>query len=204
MAASTSPIIAVFDFDNTLTNRDSLVPFLFHIHGFWKTIYHFIALIPAFTGYFAGALSRQQIKERILTRFIGSRLFGDVQALGKIYADQQLDRYLKPEALKRLTWHQAQGHRCLLVSASLEFYLKPWAKRHGFEKVIASRLELTPTEHITGRLIGLNCWGPEKKRRLLAYLDSTTTQAQFYVYGDSRGDHEILALADYPFYRKFK
>jgi phosphatidylglycerophosphatase C len=202
MAAS-PPIIAIFDFDHTLTDRDSLVPFLFYVQGFWKTIYHFIALSPAFARYLLGFLSRQSMKEKILTRFIGSRLFSDVQALGKNYADQQLDRYLKPEALKRLTWHQAHGHRCLLVSASLEFYLKPWAKRHGFEEVIASRLELTPTGHITGCLIGLNCWGPEKKRRLLAYLGSTK-YTQLYVYGDSRGDREILALADYPFYRKFE
>ncbi len=200
---TSSPIIAVFDFDHTLTDRDSLVPFLFYIQGFWKTMYHFIALGPAFTKYLMGLLSRQSIKEKILTRFIGNRLFADVQALGETYADQQLDRYLKPEALKRLAWHQAQGHRCLLVSASLEFYLKPWAARHGFEEVIASRLELTPTGYVTGRLIGFNCWGPEKKRRLLAYLDSTK-QAQLYVYGDSRGDHEILALADYSFYRKFE
>lgn len=199
---SSSPI-AVFDFDHTLTNRESLVPFLFYVQGFWKTIYFFILLSPNFVRYLMGRLSRQEMKEKILSRFIGGKSFADVQALGKQYADNQLDRYLKPEAIKRLTWHQAQGHRCLLVSASLEFYLIPWAMRHGFEAIIASRLEVTPDGYVTGRLAGLNCWGPEKERRLLAYLDLVKL-AQLYVYGDSRGDQEILALAHYPFYRKFE
>lgn len=201
--ANSFPIIAVFDFDHTLTDRDSLTPFLFYVQGFWKTIGYLIVLVPSFLGYLIGLVSRQSIKEKILTRFIGDHSFTDIQALGKTYADQQLDRYLKPEALKRFTWHQAQGHRCLLVSASLELYLKPWAKRHGFEEVIASRLELTATGYVTGRLVGLNCWGAEKERRLLAYLDSRE-QVQLYVYGDSCGDREILALADYPFYRRFE
>lgn len=196
-------IIAIFDFDHTLTNRDSLLPFLFYVQGFWKTIYFLILLIPFFIRYLLGNLSRQSMKEKIITRFMGGRSFVDLQNLGKQYADNQLDRYLKPKAIKRLNWHQSQGHRCLLISASLEFYLIPWAMRHGFESVLASRLEITPDGDVTGRLNGLNCWGPEKERRLFAYLNAEEP-AQFYVYGDSRGDQEILALAHYPFYRKFE
>jgi phosphatidylglycerophosphatase C len=195
--------IAVFDFDHTMTDRDSLLPFLFYVQGFWKTIYDLLVLSPAFLSYLIGNLSRQRVKEKILTRFIGGRRWTDVEALGQQYADQRLDCYLRPEALKRLIWHQAQKHRCVLVSASLEFYLKPWAKRHGFEEVLASQLELTSTGYITGKLLGLNCWGPEKQRRLIAYLGSTE-DLQLYVYGDSRGDKEILALAHCPFYRKFE
>jgi HAD superfamily hydrolase (TIGR01490 family) len=193
--------IAIFDFDHTMTDRDSLLPFLFYMQGFWKTIYLLIILSPAFAKYAIGLLSRQRMKEEILIRFFGGELFSDLQKLGKDYAAQQLDSYLRPEALKRLAWHQAQGHRCLLVSASLELYLKPWAMRHGFEEVLGSCLEVTPVGQVTGRLIGLNCWGPEKERRLRAYLGSIEC-VQLYVYGDSQGDREILALADYPFYRK--
>lgn len=198
-----SSIVAAFDFDNTLTDRDSLLPFLFYIHGIWKTSYHLALLGPDFARFLIGNLSRQAVKEKILSRFIGNCRFADVQALGQRYADQLLDRYLQSDALKRLVWHQSQGHRCLLVSASLDFYLKPWAMRHGFEEVLCSTLEVTPTGYVTGRLVGLNCWGPEKVRRLLAYLGPKENY-QLYVYGDSRGDQEILALADYPFYRTFQ
>jgi phosphatidylglycerophosphatase C len=177
--------IAVFDFDHTLTDRDSLLPFLFDMRGFRKTILHLAALTPSFLRYLLGNISRQSIKEKILTRFLGGVLFTELQSFGQHYADHRLDHFLKPQALQRLVWHQAQGHRCILVSASL-----------------ASRLELSSTGNVTGRLIGLNCWGPEKKRRLLNYL-GTADQGTLYVYGDSRGDHDLLAIADHPFYRKF-
>lgn len=197
-----SSVVAVFDFDHTLTDRDSFLPFLFYSIGFWKTVYYLMTLILDFVKFLTGNLSRQAMKERIIHRFIGGWSFTEVEALAQRYADQKLDRYIKSKAWKRLAWHQSQGHRCLLVSAALDFYLKPWAMRHGFESVLASRLELTQTGKITGRLLGDNCWGLEKKRRLLAYLDSEKNY-RLYVYGDSRGDQEILALADYPFYRTF-
>lgn len=195
--------VAVFDFDHTITDRDSLLPFLFFVQGFWKTFYFLFLLIPSFLTYLIGYLSRQKMKERILQRFIGGRSFKEIENLGKEYADTQLDHYLKPKALKRLAWHQSLGHRCLLVSASLEFYLIPWAKRHGFEAVLGSRLEVSSSGIVIGKLIGLNCWGAEKERRLLDYWDHKKP-AQLYVYGDSRGDQEMLALAHFPFYRKFE
>lgn len=197
-----SSVVAAFDFDHTLTDRDSLLPFLFFMQGRWKTGCHLACLGPDFLSFLIGNLSRQGIKEKILTRFIGGKSFVDLQALGEDYADRQLDQYLKPKSLHRLAWHQSQGHRCILVSASLDFYLTPWGLRHGFEKVISSRLEMTPSGYATGQLAGLNCWGPEKAKQLLDYL-GPREHYQLYVYGDSRGDQEMLALADYSFYRTF-
>jgi HAD superfamily hydrolase (TIGR01490 family) len=197
-----SPPLAVFDFDHTLTERDSLLAFLFYTHGWWKASYHLITLGPAFLRYLVKHISRQQLKEKILTRFLGERSYDEVQLLGQRYAAEQLDHYLKAEAFQRLKWHQAQGHRCLIVSASPDFYLQSWARRHDVETVLGSRLELDAQGNITGRLVGLNCWGPEKERRLLEYLGDEK-KSPLYMYGDSRGDQELLALADYPFYRKF-
>lgn len=198
-----SDIIAAFDFDHTLINRDSLLPFLFYAEGYLQTVYRLGALSPVFASFLIGKSSRQQVKEKILTRFFRGRAMEELQALAKRYADEKLDGYLKPEALKRLMWHQSQGHRCVVVSASPEFYLKPWAARHGIEAVLASRLELTSTGELTGRLVGLNCWGAEKTRRLEAYLGPKEGY-KLYAYGDSRGDQELLALADHPYYRTFE
>lgn len=197
-----SSVVAAFDFDHTLSDRDSLLYFLFYMQGAWKTSYHLMTLGPAFARFILKDLSRQEIKEKILTRCMGGHSLEEIQAFGQDYAEKKLDDYLKSEALERIIWHQSQGHRCLIVSANLEVYLKPWALRHGFENVLASQLEVTPSGDVTGCLAGLNCWGPEKERRLLAYLGPKDNY-ELYVYGDSRGDQELLALADHPFYRKF-
>ncbi len=109
---------------------------------------------------------------------------------------------IKPQAMERLHWHKQQGHDCILVSASLELYLVPWAKRHGFQDILASRLEIDQKGRVTGQLIGKNCWGAEKRRRLIELL-GPQKYYQLYAYGDSRGDQELLEIADYPFYRLF-
>lgn len=197
-----SSVIAAFDFDHTLTTRDSLLPFLFLLGGLGYGTGQISLLGPDYVRYLFSRLSRQEMKEKILTRFIKGKTWEDLRAVGEEFASHRLGRWINPKSLKALAWHQAMGHRCLLISASLELYLHPWARIHGFETVLASRLELTPSGQATGCLMGLNCWGPEKVRRLIEYAGSKE-QYQLYAYGDSRGDQELLQLADYPFYRQF-
>ncbi|MBS4163338.1 Protein CicA [Candidatus Protochlamydia amoebophila] len=196
-------VVAAFDFDKTLTNRDSLLPFLYEQTGFFRALWKMILLAPLFLKFFFGKLSRQEIKEKILTQFFKGMPIRQLKAICKRYADKKLDVYLNAQAIERLRWHQRQGHRCILVSASIDLYLRPWAERYGFEEIFASTLEVDSKGNVTGKLKGKNCWGVEKTKRLTNYLGPKETY-QLYAYGDSLGDQELLALADYPFYKSFK
>lgn len=196
-----SSTVAAFDFDHTMTNRDSLLPFLIFIHGRGNTYLKMVPLIPYFLGFLFKIVPRQQMKEKILAHFFQNMALSSLQEKGRQYAVEKLDRIVKPSALERLKWHQQQGHRCVLVSASIDAYLVPWGKRHGFDDVICSQLEVTPDLKVTGKLKGLNCWGPEKTKRLSTVLGQKSYI--LYAYGDSRGDKELLEMADYPYYRQF-
>ncbi len=195
-------VIAAFDFDHTLIDRDSLLPFLFYTSGWISTVSFLIQLLPDFLTYLIKRKTRQQIKEIILTKFFKGRKLLDLKKKGISYANHNIDRFVKAEALERLRWHQKNGHYCVLVSASVDIYLTPWANRQGIDKVISSKLEETSEGLITGKLQGANCWGQEKVRRLIEELGAKENY-QLYAYGDSRGDYELLELADFPFYRKF-
>lgn len=195
-------IVAAFDFDHTLIDRDSLLPFLFFTTGWPATVYRLIKLIPDFLGFSFLDLSRQAVKESLITQFFKGQNKSDLQEKGTLYADTVMDRFIKPKALARLKWHQEQGHYCILISASVDLYLTPWAQRHGIDKVISSRLEVDSKDCVTGKLIGKNCWGEEKRARFLKELGPKENYL-LYVYGDSRGDKELLELADYPHYRTF-
>jgi phosphatidylglycerophosphatase C len=87
----------------------------------------------------------------------------------------------------------------ILVSASLEIYLLPWAKTIGLDQVIGTRLAVQ-NGLLTGRIIGQNCYGAEKVKRLQAVLGDLS-QYCIYAYGDSRGDRELLEIATCPYYR---
>jgi phosphatidylglycerophosphatase C len=99
----------------------------------------------------------------------------------------------------RVQEHKRRGHRLVLVSASPALYLTVWAARAGFDAVLATELEFRDGR-FSGRLASPNCWGPEKVRRLQQWFGDARTQV-LYAYGDSRGDREMLALADHAWLR---
>ncbi len=194
------PVIAAFDFDGTITYRDSLLPFLFYTHGYLKSLWNFFLCSPTLLAYVVGLSSRQQTKERILQQFYKGLTLSELQKWSKEYAENGIK--VKPEAIERIHWHQNQGHRCVLVSASIDVYLEPWAKRMGFSDVLCSRIEVDANQKLTGKLQGLNCRAQEKVNRLNQLLGPKADYI-LYAYGDSKGDKEMLDYADYPFYRRF-
>lgn len=189
-------VIAAFDFDGTLTYRDTLVPFLRFSFGNWVALKKFTALLPRLAGFPLGWISRQDAKELILTSFLKGMSIGKVNALGKEFAEKKLSSLIRSDTYQKLKWHQKQGHICVLISANLSFYLETWGKQEGFSTVLASSLQ-TENQLVTGKLKGKNCWGEEKVRRLQDAFGPKTGYT-LYAYGDSRGDKELLELADYP------
>lgn len=159
----------------------------------------FLSILPYLMLFPLRLISRQSAKEKILNRFLSGIPIDVLEKKAEEYSADKLDKLVKAEALDRIQWHRDQGHRCIIVSASIDTYLKPWAKRHGFQDVIASRLQ-TDRGVVTGKLEGENCWGAEKTLRLLNLLGKRES-FYLYAYGDSRGDKEMLALADQPYYR---
>lgn len=194
------PVVAAFDFDGTLTRGDTLLPFLLHALGATVVMRHAFALAPTLAGYGLGMIRNDIAKERVLTRCFSGADIGALRNQAARFAETELPGLIRSEAIRRLAWHKKQGHRCVVVSASLELYVQPWALKAGFDDVIASRLETVGEGRITGNLLGENCFGIEKVRRLEALLGPRSGYT-LYAYGDSRGDRELLAAADHGYYR---
>jgi phosphatidylglycerophosphatase C len=196
------PVVAAFDFDGTLTRRDTLFPFLLYVAGPAKFSWKILLLLATLTGYALGLIRNDKAKIKVLTRFLANMQVDALQLQALQFDEQKLPSLLRSEAMQRLEWHRKQGHRCVVVSASLEIYLRPWASKAGFDDILGSRLETLADGRTTGNLLGENCFGAEKMRRLETLLGSRDGYT-LYAYGDSRGDKELLSAADYPFYKKF-
>jgi HAD superfamily hydrolase (TIGR01490 family) len=195
-------IVAAFDFDGTMTTKDSLPVFLTYTSGFFKTWAKLFLHVPLFLLCLTKQVSRQHVKESLLESFFKGVSIDYIQSEGEKFAMGPLKSIVKPISLKKLKWHQSEGHVCILVSANLDVYLNAFASEHGFDHCLCSKVGFDSQKKITGQLIGLNCIGEEKVRRLTELLGSKENYT-LYAYGDSNGDKEMLALADYPFYRLF-
>jgi phosphatidylglycerophosphatase C len=196
------PVVAAFDFDGTLTRRETLLPFRLHTLGAVVVARHAVVLSPTLAGYGLGMIRNDVAKERVFVRCLGGMRLDELEQEGERFAAYILPGLLRHEAMQRLEWHKQQGHRCVVISASLELYVRPWAIKAGFDDVIATRLEMQEAGCITGKLSGENCFGIQKVRRLETLLGEREGYTLF-AYGDSLGDKELLSSADYAYYRKF-
>jgi HAD superfamily hydrolase (TIGR01490 family) len=191
-----SLVVAAFDFDGTLTKRDSLLPFLMAVRGRAAVGVAMARLAPRLGLMAAGRADRDATKEQLVTSLLSGYPAAELDAAGTRYADRLATR-LRPEVVERLDWHRTSGHELVLISASPSVYLDPLGAQLGFAAVLATRLEIGPDAALTGRINGGNCRGPEKVTRLRAWL-GTREPAQVWAYGDSSGDDELLAFADHP------
>jgi phosphatidylglycerophosphatase C len=195
------PVVAAFDFDGTLTRRDTLLPFLLHTLGAVAVARHALVLSPTLAGYGLGLIPNDVAKERVFIRCLAGTRLDELQHEAERFAAYVLPGLLRNEAMRLLEWHKQQGHRCVVISASLELYVRPWAQKSGFDDVIATRLETQENGRVTGKLLGANCFGIEKVRQLENLLGAREGYS-LYAYGDSRGDKELLSSADYAYYRR--
>ncbi|MGC2166916.1 MAG: HAD-IB family hydrolase [Gallionella sp.] len=200
-AQSERPVVAAFDFDGTLTRRDTLLPFLISTLGTTAVLQHAIALVPTLAAYGLGLIGNGVAKEKVFIRCLSGMQIEILRQRTARFTEQSLPELLRSRAIQRLEWHKRRGHRCVVISASLELYVEPWARQVGFDDVIATRLETGEDGRITGRLSGENCYGLEKVRRLEALMGARESYS-LYAYGDSEGDRALLSFSDYPYFRE--
>jgi phosphatidylglycerophosphatase C len=189
---ATKTIVAAFDFDGTITTHDSLIPFLRYVSGNKRFFSKIPLLLPTYIAYRLGLIKNHAAKQQLLHLFLKHQAYETLELHAAEFAKQYLPSIVRPASLPRLRWHQKQGHRCILG---------PWAQQVGITDIICTRLINHPDGFTDGDIEGTNCFGPEKVKRLLALLGAKD-QYTLYAYGDSRGDRELLALADYAFYRE--
>lgn len=191
--------VAAFDFDGTLTRRDTLMGFLWAASDARGRARGLLASPPALLAYEARAVDNHRAKTWLVRAWLRGAEVEAVRAASDRYAET-ISRLERPEALRRLAWHRALGDRVVVVTASFEVSVRAWVRRRGLRdvRVIGSRLA-AEGGRLTGALDGRSCAGAEKVRRLEPHL----LGAELWAYGDSRGDTELLARADRAFYRRF-
>ncbi len=189
--------VAAFDFDGTISERDSLGPFLKIVCG-RVALYRELALrSPVLAAAAVGLADRDAEKERLVGKLLAGRPAEPVREAGVKYAKQLASGDgLRPEMLEKLDWHRSRGHEIVIVSASLDVYLEPIAPLLGVDHVLCTKLGVGPDDRLTGLLEGGNVRGPEKIRRVQEWLGSGAVE--LWAYGDSAGDRELLEAADHP------
>jgi HAD superfamily hydrolase (TIGR01490 family) len=146
------------------------------------------------------ARDRDRVKAVATRAALSGRSIEQVDAKARGFALRAFPAWLRDDTVKRLRWHRSQGHKVVLVSASYSLYLTYLGKLLGCDAVMGTECETNSGAQFTGSLVGANCRGAEKERRLREWLDEEGFGSYvLYAYGDSAGDDHMLAMADHAF-----
>lgn len=193
------PVVA-FDFDGTLTVRDSYTAFLLWRAGRWRYALAIALLAPDLIGYLVRR-DRGRLKAALTRRLLKGVSAAILNADAERFAHAAYTRLMRPEALVAWEAHGAAGDERVIVTASPQNVVAPFAARLGANRLIATRLAFDGEERVTGGFDGANCRGLEKVVRLeAAYRPGVRLAAG---YGDTSGDREMLAIAERPHWRTF-
>jgi len=189
--------LALFDFDGTVTFKDTFTPFIYFATSRTRIALGRLLLAPMILGYKLGLIAAPRMRAAIARVAFQGRHESEVRELGARYS-ATLSAGVRPEALERIRWHQANGDVVVVVSASLRTYLSGWCEGHHVE-LVCTELE-SKDGVLSGRYAGGDCTGSEKARRVREPYDMERYPI-IYAYGDTKEDHELLRLATKPFFR---
>ena len=109
---------------------------------------------------------------------------------------------MRADAVATFRWWRSRGATVVIVTASPEEVVAPFARALGAAALLGTQLEYDAKGKVTGAFACANCRGDEKVNRLRAHFGEDVRLAA--AYGDTSGDTAMLQLADEKGYRVFK
>ncbi len=185
--------LALFDFDGTITTRDSFTLFLR-----WHSPVRFYAtalrLLPQILLFAAGRYPNERLKEAFLKGVLQGMKEEELQQKAQQFLRSKLVPLIRPQGAARVRSLVAAGARVIVVTASPRLLVEPWCREIGGVEILGTELA-TADGLFTGKIAGHNCRAEEKVRRIHQLLDVADFD-RIEVYGDSSGDFAMLQLAD--------
>lgn len=193
--------IAFFDFDGTITTKDTLLEVIKHQKG--KALFYagFLLNTPTLIGLKLKIVSNQKAKERMLTYFFKGMDVNAFQQACDKFIDEALPPMIRMDAIEEIQKLKSEGFEVVVVSASPTNWIKRWTDANGLE-LIATNLQCV-NGSLTGLIDGINNNAEEKVARIKAAYNLAEYD-EIYCYGDSNGDKPMLALATKAFYKPFR
>ncbi|WP_417662714.1 HAD family hydrolase [Pseudomonas sp.] len=198
--AQDEKVLSVFDFDGTLTRRDSFVPFLRFAFGKLEFIRRIFTLAIPSVHFLFRRMNRDELKAHLIAKFLTGVEVEWIEQKALDFCNRYWTRLMRPSGLLSVAAEIEAGAEVTLCSASPALVLTPFARRLGI-KLIATELEVVDGV-LTGRISGNNCRCENKVIRLEAVY-GLLSEYRLRAWGDTRGDLELLAAAQDAHWRHF-
>jgi phosphatidylglycerophosphatase C len=184
--------LVLFDFDGTLSKKDTYIQFLFFFLGTFRALTGLVILSPYILLFYLRLISSHGLKLKMTDYFFKNQEENKLISSGKEFVEYlHLTDNLRDGLMTELKNYKAKGHEVCIVSASLDIWLKPFAERYGINYLC------TEVKYVNGRyggFSGLNCNRREKAVRIKNEY-RLEDFAEIIAYGNSSGDKYMFDLA---------
>ncbi len=186
-----SRVLAVFDFDDTLVEGDSFMPFLRAVAGGVKTTQALaeglakIALSKDST-----TDNRTRLKAHLVQRLLTGRT---PSSLASALATLRRWRRWKENVHMRLLDHHAKGHTVVIASGGLDLYLPTLLHDVPHHALLCTEIEVKDGV-ITGAFPQGNCVRQRKAERVADFMKKNGRFTESWGYGNAPHDLPMLEL----------
>ena len=194
--------VYAFDFDGTLTTKDTLLEFIRFTRGNTAFLFGFLLFSPLLVLMKLKLYPNWKTKQRVFSWFFKGMLIDDFNHLCTEFAfhNKQL---LRPKGVKAIRKAIEEGAQVVIISASIDNWVCPFFDEMDNNIIVVGTKIEVLNNRLTGKFITNNCYGAEKVKRLQVLFPQRNAYI-LIAFGDSRGDKELLAYADQGFYKPFR
>ena len=187
--------LALFDFDGTLYDKDSFTWFIFYVHSKRHIALQGFKVLPYIQSYYLGFYPAHHMRSKLFHAMFKQAEVSEIDAYAKRYAEL-LIKGLNPALYSQLKQHQSLGDDIVLVSASIDIYLKYVCEILSID-LICTQVE-QDQQRYTGRYLTADCSCEYKAQRIQEKYELDSYHA-VYAYGNSIEDKQMLSLADFSY-----
>ena len=194
--------IHAFDFDGTLTRRDTLIEFIRYVKGNKEFLIGFLKHLHLLIMMKLSMMPNWKTKRIIFQYFFGGMTLEKFNEYCEKFAKEKAS-LLRKKGMVAVNKAVMDGDQVVIISASIENWVEPFFRFQVSNNIniIGTKIQVVDGK-LTGRFLTKNCYGEEKVRRLLEQYPDRK-EYKLVAYGDSRGDHALLDFADEGHYREF-
>ena len=189
----------LFDFDGTLTCKDTLFDFL--KFSFSKVYFvNYLMFIPLFVVSKLKIIDAGFVKEMFISKFLKGKSYVEINQLAQNYFEQNHQELIYSKAdeyIKSLSNYNDK----FIVSASIDFWIQPFADYYEMG-LICTKAKYDEQGFFTGKFASPNCNYQEKKNRIEKEIDLSLYD-QIIAFGDTKGDEAMFSIATKSNFRCF-
>lgn len=191
---------AVFDLDRTITKHGTFTSFLLGSQsGRIAQIRVLLGFAPSMLRYRRGTVSRLMLKKHMLRGALRGMSAERIEEAAERFAQSVFRTGIRSAFRPVLERHRALGETLVLATASIDLYARHFASHFGFDRLVCTQTALTHAGACPLRILGCNCYGPEKKEAVMqSLLPNGRLRKEIFVtaYSDHHSDFPLLQWAD--------